>query len=500
MGPSYGDAVPGLTEAPGGDVHEGPAPSSSTDLDTERGDAHEGRPPRATRGFLIAVGVIIVIGAAIRFGYVWFDRRHLEYFGDAYYYHGGANLLADGKGFLSPFAWDDGRTVQGADHPPLYIVYLALWSLFGATTIAWHLFASSVIGVVSIGLAAAVGRRVAGEKVGVVAALLVAVYPNIWRYDGMLVSETIVIAVVLLCILLAYRLWDQPTPWRAVWLGLGVGVATMARSELLLLAPLMILPIILLIRRWSWRQRLGWLVASGVAVGVVLTPWILYNNSRFEERVYLSQNLGGTIVVSYCPTVFEGDLVGYWDYWCGIKAMEAVGAGVLGDPRNEPAMRQAGIDYARDNLDRLPPVVAARLGRIVGVYRPTQQRDLDILLDNATPWVATAGMITLPFVIVGAVAGGVVLRVRRRFQIPLLAPIVAVVVTVAVFYGATRFRATAEAPMCVLMAVALVAAWDALARRFRGDRGERVGPDEPVVDPSVASPPTGSVEPTAPLT
>ena len=43
----------------------------------------------------------------------------------------GANLLATGHGFINPYAFARHRIVQAADHPPLYLVYLAAFSLFG---------------------------------------------------------------------------------------------------------------------------------------------------------------------------------------------------------------------------------------------------------------------------------------------------------------------------------------------------------------------------------
>jgi 4-amino-4-deoxy-L-arabinose transferase-like glycosyltransferase len=289
-------------------------------------------------------------------------------------------------------------------------------------------------------------------------------------------SETVVIVTVLLCVWLAYRFWDDPTPGNVVLLGVAVGLGTLARSELLLLGPLLILPLVLLVRRRSWRWRIGWVAASAAAVVAVLSPWLVYNNLRFDETVFISQNLGGTLAVSYCETTYDGPLLGYWDYNCGIRAMAEAGLGDLGDPRNDPAMRDAGLEHLRENLSSLPKVVLAREGRILGLYEPVQQRNLDQLFEFMTPEVATAGMITLPFVLVGSVAGAVVLRRRRVLVLPLLAPIACVLLTVALFYAATRFRATAEASFCILTAVAVVALWDLVARRVRGRGGGRPAP------------------------
>lgn len=420
-----------------------------------------------SRGFLVAVGLAAAAAALVRFAYIWFDRRDFVFGGDAYYYHQGANLLADGEGFIHPFGWLEGKSVESADHPPLYILYLAGWSLAGVRTTTGHMVASALLGIASVVFAALIGRRVAGERVGVIAAFLVALAPNVWRYDGMLMSETMVILVVLVTVWLGYRFWDRRTPWRLVALGVAVGFATLARSELLLLGPLLVVPLALLARERSWGWRVGWLAVSGAAAVVVLTPWLVLNQTRFDEPVYLSQNLGGTITVSYCDTVFDGPLLGYWDFNCGPRVLAPLGLLELGSPGVDAAMREAGLTFARDNLDRLPVVVAARLGRITGLFRPSQQRDLDIFLESTTRSVATAGMITLPFSIVGAVAGAVVLRRRRVLIFPLLAPIGCVLLTVALFYAATRFRATAEGPIYVLTAVALGALWDLLARRRR---------------------------------
>ncbi|HEY6531170.1 MAG TPA: glycosyltransferase family 39 protein [Acidimicrobiales bacterium] len=416
-------------------------------------------PSRRFVSWLIA---IVVVGAAVRLAYVWFDRRHAEMiFNDGFYYHHGANLLADGRGFINPFEWQfQGRSLQSADHPPLYLVYLGAFSALGLRSVEAHLLASIVFGIAAVAVAGLLGRRVAGERVGLIAAALVAVYPNTWRYDGALLSEGAVILAVLVVVWLAYRYWDRPTIGRLVAVGAVIGIATLARAELLLLVPLLVVPLGLLTRGQSWRNRIGWAALSSVVCVAVLVPWVGYNRSRFEEPVYLSQNLGSTIAGSYCPSVFDGTLLGYWDFKCPGQAIDASDLPDSSDERADAVARRAGLTYLGDHLDRVPVVVAARLGRITGVYRPSQQRDLDTLTEGVSSWVATGGMITLPFMLVGAVAGGVVLRRRGRVVFPLVAPIACVVVTVVVFYAATRFRSTAEGPLCVLAAVALDALWN----------------------------------------
>jgi hypothetical protein len=444
------------------------------------------------RRFAVAVGLVALAALVVRLAYIWVERRDVDHWGDAYFYHQGGNLLADGDGFINPFGWLQGREIESADHPPLYIFYLAGWSLLGVRSTTGHMVASALLGVASVVVAAYLGKRVVGPRVGVLAAALVAVYPNVWRYDGMLLSETLVIFLVLVTVLVAYWFVDGPSPARLVALGVAIGLGTLARSELLLLVPLLLVPVALWARDRPWRWRLGWAAAASAASVLVLCPWLALNRARFEEPVLLTTNLGGTLAVSYCPPVFEGPLLGYWDFFCGPQAMEAAGITEFADPRSDGVLRDAGLRYARDNVGRLPVVVAARLGRIVGVYDPVGQRDLDAGLEGTTPWVATAGQLSLYPVMAAAAVGAVALRRSGRAVLPLLAPIVSVLVTVALFYGATRFRATAEGPLCVLAAVAVDAGlrWWRHGRVARTEQGGTAPVTAPVQGPAPVEGPT----------
>jgi 4-amino-4-deoxy-L-arabinose transferase-like glycosyltransferase len=450
------------------------------DPDALEPGAVEGRPGRR---FVIWLLVLVGVGVAIRFPYLWWDRRHVEFLGDSYYYHQGANLLADGQGFINPFTRNFyGETLEAADHPPAYLVYLALFSAVGLTSVTAHMFASALLGLSSIVLAGFVGRRVAGDRVGLIAAALVAVAPNVWRYDGAMLSEVMVIPLVLLAVLLGYRYWDRPSLWRLLWLGAVIGLGGLTRPELLLLVPMLVLPLALFTRRVSARTRWAWAVGASVVAGLVVTPWIAFNATRFEEPVLFTQNLGQTLAGANCDSTYYGELVGYWDFACpvAVLAENGISRSTLDSERSERLVREAGIDYMRDHPRRVPLVVGARVGRIVGVYRPTQQRDLDALTEGVTMWVATFGMITVPVTIAGAVAGGVVLRRRGRLSMPLVMPVASVLVTVVVFYAASRFRATAEGPMLVLCAVALDAAWRWWRSRPGRAGPERVDDDVPV--------------------
>ncbi len=473
---------------------------------------------RTHRRWWIAVLIITVAGLALRVAYVWFWRTGEHLAGDALYYHQAANLLADGHGFEHPYGNLAGIDVPGADHPPLYIVYLAAFSLVGATTVKAHLLASALLGAVAIPLAAVAGRAfgtqasgsraradrvvgapmadpvATGRRVGLVAAVLVAVYPNTWRYDGTVMSETMVVVTVLAVLVAALWYLEAPSAGRMAVLAVALGLASLARSELLLLAVILV-PLIALARPWcsggdvrggderggaanraARPHRVAALLVGGSVAVAVIAPWPLYNLSRFDEPVLFTTNAGGTLAVANCDSVYRQPYLGYWDYSCGSTVLEREGI----DPLRQGAeadgvLRREGLAYMRAHADRLPVVLAARLGRITGLYAPFHQADVDIWVDHVERPLSRLGVWTYWLVAPLAVAGGVLARKARLHLAVVVAPVVVVIVASVAFYATTRFRASAEPSLCILAAFALVAAADR-GRRWRAERGSQPPP------------------------
>ena len=332
----------------------------------------------------------MLVGWGVRLFYVWHWRQYQEFGGDPLYYHLGAKLLANGQGMINPYAhFARGIDVQAADHPPLYMMYLAVFSRLGMGTVTWHLYASTLLGAGSIVVAGFAGREIVGARTGIIAATLVAVYPNAWRYDGMMLSETLVILLVLVSVWLAYRYWHDPTNRRMLEVGLAVGLATMARSELILMAPLLVLPLALLAPgepgrrpvtnrvaqagrgRAPWRRRLALLALGAAGVVAIVAPWVVFNFVRFDRPVILTENLGGTLATSNCDSVYYGGQVGYWDYFCGVQILDSHGIGPYEfNGAADRILREEAVRYVLHHKSRVPVVVAARVGRIAGLYEP----------------------------------------------------------------------------------------------------------------------------------
>src|SRR2546430_1641034 len=93
------------------------------------------------------------------------------------------------------------------------------------------------------------GGGVGGERVGVIAAGLAAVYPALVMLDSSLRSESLYLPLIALCLLACYRLVDAPRGWGAGLLGLAIGLAALTRSEGAFLPPALAAPGLWLLAR-----------------------------------------------------------------------------------------------------------------------------------------------------------------------------------------------------------------------------------------------------------
>lgn len=408
------------------------------------------------RGWPIAMGAIFLVGLAIRIASV-LVRPHLPAGGDPLEYVGQANLLVDGKGWIDPIWYMHNHSmIQTAKLPPLFTMLMALCSLTGLKSFFAHRIWSAILGSTAVPVAGMLareicGRRFDGRKIGVLAAAVVAVYPNMWLSDGLVMSETISPIMVMLVVWAGYRMLRDPTPRRTAVLGLAIGFAALARDEMVLFALLVLLPIVILARDRDARQKLKLVGLGAACIVVVIAPWVGFNLSRFSHPVFISDRFGLTLASANCEASWYGDLRGYWSMPCSLRAA----SGVHGDESElDAAAQKVGARFIRHHLGGLPAIEAVRLGRTFGLYRPVQQINLDAFAERRPrPW-ALVGLWMYYGLAAGAVAGAVVLKRRGVPLFPVVAVALDVVFAVVVTYGQTRFRATLEPFLVILTAVA----------------------------------------------
>jgi 4-amino-4-deoxy-L-arabinose transferase-like glycosyltransferase len=421
------------------------------------------------RWFRIRLALITSLGAAWRIGYLVVAKWHTHLgVNDSLYYAYQADRNALGDWFPHPFS-----TMPGAAHGPLTSAYLTLWSLHGGDATPWQRTGNTVLGILTVALIGVLGRRLAGPTVGLIAATIAAVYPNLWINDSIVMSESLATLLVVLALVVATGLDRRPTVRAAAALGAILGLAALTRSELVLLVPGCA------VLAW-WRRpdtARGLRIPAAIVATALATvaPWTLYNLHRFQRPVLLSTNDGGTLLGAYCETTFApGGQLGGWSNAC---VDPSIAAHPEADESELAAVQRAlAFDYAHDHLGRLPVVVAAHLGRSVDVFGLQSLIGLDVGEEKAR-WAVWAGIVSwwvlAPLAIVGWRRSGPKAVDARPSRWWLVVPVVAVVATSALFYGSHRIRSPAEPVVIVLAAIALASATDGRGRR-RVDTGSSI--------------------------
>jgi hypothetical protein len=377
---------------------------------------------------------------------------------DQGFYEVQADLVAHGHGFLDPFKALNHIHAASVGHPPLYVVALAgVTTLTGASGGDLR-FAGAAFGAITIIALGLLGRRLGGDRVGLLAAGIAAIYPMQITADGALMSETLYGALLALALVAAYRLLDVRSWGRAAVFGALVGLAALTRGDALLLLPLAMVPVF---RRPGGKRAT--LIACA-AVAVVLTPWTIRNEVVFHQFLPISSDT--TVAGANCHETYYGPHVGSWSLNC-IKPY----------PGNEAeAISRAEHDafvYASDHVARLPVVAGARLVRTWA----TLPGDLSNL-EGRSLHVVDVGYL-MYYVLVVLAAYGIVLLRRRAAELWIIvSPLVLVVLTSVLIYGGVRFRQAAELSLIVLGAVAV----DHLWQRLRDRRTQRLRVPAPPLD------------------
>lgn len=406
--------------------------------------------------FWYALGGIGVVALAIRVAFVAIKQSSVKLAGDAAYYFIQAQAVADGHGFVAPFVFRTSRQIQpGADHPPGFVIFLAVLNKLGIRSDDGQRYVMCVLGTATVIVIGLLGRKLFGNRFGLIAATLAAIYPQVWINDGMLMSETLFVFSLVFALYFIYDMWQAPS-WRALVLAtFGLIGTSSTRPESVLLFVLLLVPVVLGRRELLLKKRVLMVAASAVITVVVFSPWVIYNINRFEKPVYLSTGFGQTLLVANCPSTYSGPFLGWYNSQCLFS--EAAMRNATGDASvNDGKYRDKAIAFMRENKGQLPKVILAREGRMWTVWRVDQMAKLD-------GWIEGRGSVALSrwaqrsywLMALLAIPGMVLWRRRKVPMYPLVIQFAVTAFVAAITFGVTRYRAGAEISLVFFAAMTL---------------------------------------------
>lgn len=416
------------------------------------------------RRFRLQFAAVLAVAAVFRIVYVFVVKRGDDLQGDEIYYQAQAVVIANGKWFESPFPPGG----FAADHVPLTALWLSTVSWIDDRAVLAQRLLMALTGVAVVAAIGLVARMLFGQRAALIAAALAAGYGAFWLNDVVLMSETLATAGVLGVLGCTYAYARQRTVRWAAAIGVSIGLAGLARAELLVLGGVLAAAMILLDGSEAddtdsdasqsaapllMSMRVLHLALAGIVSLAVLAPWVIRNQVRFEESTVMSTQVGLTVLGANCPPAYSGEFVGFW----AIECIELVQVDPGGDQSTaSAAYRSYGTEYAVDHVEELPSVVVARVGRGLSVYRPDQMTQINEAEGRArwASWIATIQFWLLaPIAFIG---------LRRwsssRPRWPLLVTVGFTLVLFAAVYGIPRFRIPMDV-VVVLGAAAAIEHW-----------------------------------------
>ncbi len=428
--------------------------------------------------FFTGLGGITFAALIWRVGYIVASIDRLKLGGDAFYYHTQANDIAHGRWFIDPsqFAWY-GRVTPSAGHPPSYLLYLAAVSRFIGQSELTHRLASAVLGAATVFALGMFARKLFDDdRVGWIAAALGAVYAHLWINDEMLMSETMAQLWTVLAFIAIYRCWRDPRRGTAAWMGAAIGLAALSRAEAATLFPLLVIPLLLLMRRLPMRKRISLAALSCVIGGATMAPWLLYNVGRFTHPVLMSNGVGSVLMVANCDRTYghyptkpgedRNAYLGYWSVGCAIDAgFTALQKG--DESEKEVEWRKVGLDYIKAHKSEYPEMSVLRVARMWDLGFIGQNiHPFNAELEGRGAWQSTLATMQYLVLLPLGINGLVLLRRRKIPILPFLAVAGTITFTAATTFGITRYRAPVDALLPALAAGAIVARLDR-SRRAR---------------------------------
>ena len=422
--------------------------------------------PRARRLLLL----VLFLAFVVRVGWVAYAGVHPQFATDPSAYLLQGETLARGEGYVNPLV-DIANAEHRARHEPLEPASPASFyppgypAFVGAVVwVVWHTpipdhavirtvgVLQAVLGTISVLLTYLIARTAFGTRVGLLAAALVAFYPNLVATTATLQLETVFVFLTLLTVfvLLPVATGDHPSRARLVAGGLLTGAVALVRPTIgLVIVALLVTLLIAHVPAATLLRSVGVVVALMI---VALVPWTVRNEVRLHAFVPVSTGIGPTLCVSR-----NSEATGKLD--TGIMYRKCQPHRHFASPAAlDVATSNYGIRRAVDWVIHHPFSELHMWGtRTRLAFRDDTSGLTDIREHMTHFWTDVATFVSnaASFVVLAGAAIGAIVVLRRRSRAALFVLLTAVALSTQpiILYGDPRYRVPAE-PFFAMLAAA----------------------------------------------
>lgn len=308
----------------------------------------------------------------------------------------------DPKGILTSF------------RAPAYPALLALiYSISGLTS---RLFAARLfqafLGASLAPLSYLIARSLFPNRAkqgAIIAGVSMAAYPMLVIYPLALATENLFIPLVSLALLLLLRAKDSQRLSLYALAGITLGAATLTRSVIFGFVGLAFIWIFFILKK---RKAA---IIFLLAIIALISPWIIRNTRLHNQFVFIESSMGYNLHMGYHP---EGN--GSFQYGISLELLP-----YLDDAQRNQLGMEAGLEFIRQDPERVPKLMLNKLGFFMGLER----RAITYFYSNGffgqipqSPLIAIFLIFTLPFVFIASLSalGLGLFKWSNRLLLPLL--------------------------------------------------------------------------------
>lgn len=233
--------------------------------------------------------IVLLIAFLVRVSLL-FVTPNITLFADAREYDLPGQNLAKGYGFSlipeQPTSW----------RPPLFPAFLgAVYKIFG-----YHLGLARFIQIsLSVGIVFVtylLGKLIFNINVGLIASLIVGLYPGLVLFSNMLYSETLFIFLFTLTFYLILYSMRRDSVLLFSGVGVLIGLSALIRPIGLSILPLFIVLIVLKYKK-DLKKSLGRSCLVFLVTFLVILPWSLRNYLVFGQFIFIDTNQGSNLYI-----------------------------------------------------------------------------------------------------------------------------------------------------------------------------------------------------------
>lgn len=232
------------------------------------------------------LGWVLVSALLLRLALVWGTVETPLKIVDEQHYATLAHSVVQGHGF----AWQDGEPTS--IRPPLFpFVVAGVWSVAPEGNLTAVRLMQIPVALLVAALTYLIATSLFSDRVGLIAAAIVAFYPSLLFSGVLVLSEVLFTALLMATLLGSITLLKRPSAWVGLGTGLALGASALTRSVMWPFLPVAVLGGMMLFAG-SLRARTAVVLALTAGYLCVIAPWSI-RNTRLQETFTVVDTMGG---------------------------------------------------------------------------------------------------------------------------------------------------------------------------------------------------------------